>query len=91
MDCKLKKFCGVPIDILPIVEDVEEKSIFTYDIDIENEYFVRNLFRRNIGEYEKTAKRLGYINLKFYVNNIDIFFNCFQCPTCDAFFHKADN
>ena len=91
MDCNLKKFCGVPIDNLPIVEDIEEKNIFTYDIDIGNEYFIRKLFLRNIGEYEKTVKLLGYINLNFYVSNIDIFFNCFRCPTCDTFFHKADN
>ena len=35
-----KQFCGVSMDNLPIVEQVVEKNIFIYDIDIEDGNFV---------------------------------------------------
>ena len=48
----------VSMDKLPKVEDVVEKNIFIYDIDIENGDFVAELDRRNNGKYEKTVKFL---------------------------------
>ena len=79
------------MDNLPVVEDVVEKNIFIYDIDIEDGDFVGELVRRSIGKYENTKKFLRYNNHIIYVNNIDNFFKSFRCPTCDTFFHKADH
>ena len=89
--CDPKQFCGVSMDNLPIVEDVVEKNIFIYNIDIEDGDFVEELAQRCIGKYENTVKPLRYNNHIIYFNNIDNFFKCFRCPTCDTFFHKADN
>ena len=49
------------------------------------------LARRSIGKHENTVKILRYNNHIIYGNNIDNFFKCFRCPTCDTFFHKADH
>ena len=89
--CDPKQFRGVSMDNLPVVEDVVEKNIFIYDINIEDGDFVGELARRSIGKYENTVKLLRYNNHIIYVNNIDNFFKCFRCPTCDTFFHKADH
>ena len=91
LGCDRKQFRGVLMDNLLIVEDVLEKNIFIYDIDIEEGDFVGKLARRSIGKYENTVKLLRYNDHIIYVNNIDNFFKCFRCPTCDTFFHKADN
>ena len=40
--CEPKQFCGASMDNRPIVEDVLEKNISLYDIDIEAEDFIRN-------------------------------------------------
>ena len=74
--CDPKQFRGVSMDNLPVVEDGD---------------FVGELARRSIGKYENTVKLLRYNNHIIYVNNIDNFFKCFRCPTCDTFFHKADH
>ena len=76
---------------LPLVEDVEEKNIFIYDIDLEDGYFVGELARRSIGKYENTVKLLGDNNHINYVNNNDNFFKCFRCPTRDTFFNLPQN
>ena len=89
--CEPKQFRGVSMDNLPIVEDVVEKNIFIHDIDIEDGDFVGELARRRFGKYENTVKLLRYNNHNIYVNNIDNFFKCFRCPSCDTFFHKADH
>ena len=87
--CDPKQFRGVSMDNLPVVEDVVEKNISIYDINIEDG--VGELARRSIGKYENTVKLLRYNNHIIYVNNIDNFLKCFRCPTCDTFFHKADH
>ena len=56
--CDPKQFCRVSMDNLPIVEDVVEKNIFIYDIDIEDGDFVGELARRSIGKYENAVKLL---------------------------------
>ena len=58
LGCDPKQFCGVLMDNLPVVEDVVEKNIFIYDIDIKDGDFVGELARRSIGKYENTVKLL---------------------------------
>ena len=79
------------MDNLPIVEYVQEKNIFIYDNEIVGGDFVGQLARRKIGKYENTVKPLRYNNHIIRVHNIDNFFKCFRCPTCDTVFFKADN
>ena len=79
------------MDNLPVVEDVVEKNIFIYDIDIKDGDFVGELARRSIGKYGNTVKLLRYNNNIIYVNNIDNFFKYFRCPTCDSFFKLSQN
>ena len=79
--CDPKLFCGAS----------REKTIFIYIIDIEDEDFVGKLARRIFGKHENTVKPFRYNNHKIYINNIDSFFDCFRCLTCDRFFHRADH
>ena len=78
------QFRGVLMNGLPKVEDVAEKNIFIYDIEIEDVDFVGELARRKIGKYENRIKLLRYNNHIIHVKNIDNFFKCFRCPTSDA-------
>ena len=55
------------MDNLPIIEDILGKSIFIYDIEIEDGDFGGELARRNIGNNEKTVKFLRYNNNIIYV------------------------
>ena len=48
--CDSKLFHGVLIDNLSIVEDLTKKSIFIYNNDIEDEYFMEDLARRSISK-----------------------------------------
>ena len=48
-----KNFLGVAIDDLPLVEELVERNIFSYDFDIQEWEYVRELVRRSIGKYEK--------------------------------------
>ena len=91
LGCDPQQFRGVSMDNLPIIEDVVDKNIFIYDIDIEDGDFVGELARRSIGKYENTVKLLRYNNHIIYVNNIDNFFKCFRCPNCDTFFNLSQN
>ena len=74
LGCDPKQFRGVSMDNLPIVEDIVEKNIFIYDIDIEDGDFIGEISRRSIDKYENTIKLLRYSNHIIYVNNIDNFF-----------------
>ena len=80
LGCDPELFRGVSMDILPIVEDVQIKNIFVYDIDIEEGDFVEKLARRSSGIYKNTAKTLRYNNQIIHVYNFDNFFKCFRCP-----------
>ena len=42
-----------------------------------------------MGEYENTVNFLQNKIHIIYVNNIDNFFKCFRCPTCDTIFNKS--
>ena len=47
--------------------------------------------RRSIGKNGNTVKLLRYNNHITYVKNIENFFKCFRCPTCDTFFNLSQN
>ena len=86
-----KNFLGVIIDDSPLVEDLVDRKIFIYDFDIkEGEYF-GELARRSIGNFEKTVKLLRFNNHIIHTNDIDSFFKCFRCPSCDCSFNRSDN
>ena len=68
------------MDNLSKVEDVTEKNIFIYIIDIEDGNFVGKLARRSTGNYEKTVKLPRDNNHTYYINNIDHFFKCQMFP-----------
>ena len=80
LGCDPNQFRGVLMNSLPKNEDVAEKNIFIYDIEIEDVDFVGELARRKIGKYEKRIKLLRYNNHIIHVNNIYNFFKCFRCP-----------
>ena len=62
-----------------------------YHIGIEDGDFVGKLARKSIGNYENVVKFLRYNSHNIYVNNIDNFFKCFRCPTCNTFFNLSQN
>ena len=54
LGCDPKQFRGVSMDNLPIFEDVAQKNIFIYDIDIEDGDFVGEV--SVIRDYSETSK-----------------------------------
>ena len=86
-----KNFRGVSVDDLPVVEGIVERNIFIYDFDIQEGEYVGELARRSIGKFEKTVKLLRFNNHIIHTNDIDSFFKCFRCPSCDCFFNRSDN
>ena len=86
-----KSFRGVSVQDLPVVEEIVQRNIFIYDFDIQEGEYVGELDRRSIGRFHKTAKLLRFNNHIIHTNDIDSFFKCFRCPSCDTFFNKYDN
>ena len=68
-----KKFLGVAIDDIPLVEGIVERNI--YDFDIQKGEYSGELARRSIGKFEKTVKLLRFNNHIIHTNDIDSFFN----------------
>ena len=85
-----KMFRGVSLEKLPVVEKIVQKNIFIYDFDIQEGEYVGELARRSIGRFDKTDKKLIFNNHIIHINDIDSFFKCFRCPSCDTFFNKSD-
>ena len=83
-----KNFRGVSIDDLPVVEGRVERNIFMYNFDIQEGEYVGELARRSIRKFEKTVKLLRFNNHIIHANDIDSFFRCFRCPSCDCFFNR---
>ena len=83
-----KSFRGVSAEDLPAVEEIVQRNIFIYDFDIQEVEYVGELARRNIGRYDKTVKLLRFNNHIIHTNDIDSFFKCFRCPSCNNFFNK---
>ena len=83
-----KNFRGVSVEDLPVVEEIVQRNIFIYDFDIQEGEYVGELARRSIGRFDKTVKLLRFNNHIIHTNDIDSFFKCFRCPSCDTFFHK---
>ena len=73
------------------VEEIVECNIFIYNFGFQEGEYVRELARRSIGKFEKTVKLLIFNNHIIHTNDIDSFFKCFRCPSCDTFFHKSDH
>ena len=86
-----KNFRGFSVENLPVVEEIVQRNIFIYDSDIQEGEYVGELARRSIRRFDKTVKLLRFNNHIIHTNDIDSFFNCFRCPSCDTFFHKSDH
>ena len=89
--CDPKNFRGVSIEDLPLVEGLVERNIFIYDFDIQEGDYVGELARRSIEKFKKTVKLLRFNNHIIHTIDIDSFFKCFHCPSCDCFFDRSDN
>ena len=86
-----KSFRGVSLEDLPVVEEIVQRNIFIHDFDIQEGEYVGEIARRSIGRFDETVKLLRFNNHVIHTNNIDSFFKCFRCPSCDTFFNKSDN
>ena len=80
------EFYRVLMASLPTVEDVAEKNINVYEIDIEDEDVVGELAWRRIGKNENAVKISRFYNHFVYGNKIDNFCKRFRCITCDTVF-----
>ena len=85
-----KRFRGVSVEDLPVVEEIVRRNIFIYDFDIPEGEYVGELARRSIGRFDRTVKLLRFNNQIIHTNDIDSFFKCFRCPSCDTFFKRSD-
>ena len=86
-----KSFRGVSVEDLPVGEEIVQRNNFIYGFDIQEGEYVGELARRSIGRFDKTVKLLRFNNHIIHTNDIDSFFKCFRCPSCDTFFHKSDH
>ena len=86
-----RSFRGISVKDLPVVAEILQKNIFTYDLDIQKGDYVGELARRKNGRFVKTAKLFRLNNHIIHTNHIDSFFKCSRCPSCDIFFHKSDH
>ena len=66
-------------------------NIFIYDFDVQDGYHVRELA---LWVLECLTNPLNYcdstIRLFVHTNDIDRFFKCFRCPSCDGSFNKSN-
>ena len=85
-----KKFRGVSVQDLPVVEEIVQRNIFIYDFDIQEGENVGELARRSIGSFDKTVKLLRFNNHIIHTIDIDSFFKRFRCPSCDTFFKRSE-
>ena len=85
-----KNFRGVSVEDLPFVEEIVQRNMFIYDFDIQEGENVEELARRSIGSFDKTVKLLRFNNHIVHTNDIDSFFKCFRCPSCDTFFKRSE-
>ena len=85
-----KSFCGVSVEDLPVFEQIVQRNIFIYDFDIQKGEYIGELARRSIGRFDKTVELLRFYKHINHTNDIDSFFKCFRCPSCDTFFDKSD-
>ena len=85
-----ENFHGVSVEDLPVVEEIVQRNIFIYDFDIQEREYVGELARRSIGRFDKTFKLLRFNNHIIHTNDIDSFFKCFRCPSCDTFFKRSE-
>ena len=65
-------------------------NIFLYDFDIQEGEYVGELARRSIGRFDKTVKLMRFNSHIIHTNDIDSFFKCFRCPSCDTFFKRSE-
>ena len=73
---------------LPAVEEIVQRNIFIYDFVIQEGEYLGELARQILGTFDKTVKLLRFNNHIIRTNDIDSFFKCFRCPSCDTFFNK---
>ena len=66
-------------------------NIFRYDFDVQEGDYVGELARLCFGRFDKTVKLLRFNNHIIHSNDIDYFFKCFRCPSCDFFFHRSNS
>ena len=86
-----KSFLGVSVEDIPVVKEIVQRNIFMYDFDVQEGEHVGKLARRSIRKFGKTVKLLGFNYHIIHTNDIDSFFECFQCPSCDTFLNKFDS
>ena len=86
-----KSFRGVSINDLPLVEEIVERNIFIYNFDIQEGEYVGETAKRSKGKFEKTLNLLRFNNHIIHTKDIDSFFKCFRCPSCDCLFNSSDN
>ena len=85
-----KGFRGVSVEELHVVEEIVQRNTFIYDFDIQEGEYEGDLARRGIERFDKTVKLLRFNNHIIHTNDIDYFFKCFRCPSCDTFFKRSE-
>ena len=85
-----KNFRGVSVEDLPFLVEIVQGNTFIYDFDIQEGEYVGEIARQSIGRFDKTVKLLRFNNHIIHINDIDSFFKCFRCPSCDTFFKRSE-
>ena len=74
-----KSFHGVTVKELPVVEEIEQRSNFIHDFDVQEGNYVGELARRIIGTFGKTVILLQCHDHVIHINDTE-FFQVFAMP-----------
>ena len=85
------QFQRVPMNDIPVVEDLLHLNIFLYGIDIVDGKILGELVRRSGHKHGNTVRLLRYNIHICYVSNINAAFQSFRCSDCDTFFKITSN
>ena len=83
-------FQGVYMKDNPIVEDLVQKNIFLYDIDLVDGAMIEEV-AGIVGKHFNTFQFLRYYSHIRYVTKFIALFEASRCPPCDLFINSAGN
>ena len=78
-------FRGVSVENLPVVDEIVQRNIFIYNFKVQEEEYVGKLAQKIIGRLDETVKLMRFYHDIIHTIDVESFFKCFRCPSCDTF------
>ena len=80
-----KSVRGISEKNWPVVEEIVQRNIFIYNFKVQEEEYVGELARKIIGRLDETVKLMRFHHHIIHTIDVESFFKCFRCPSCDTF------